>query len=214
MSLHESFLGYVLFHLKTSTEKLTVAKSDWNELKDPKKLPQNSKEYGQPMRAMMETAMKDHRIDRSAYFGGDIQGKGCLQFCDKRASITSSWKSEVLDLPESQVREAMDDIWQVLDMYEQMTGHFDALFSICRTKRNHLTNSMIESAKVHRDQALALWRLLGLLVTPKLHTIEDHLIDYLIRFGGIGDMGEDEGERCQGTVKVFKVKDEQGGGSL
>ena len=32
-------------------------------------------------------------------------------------------------------------------------------------------------------------------VTPKLHAIEDHLLEYLQRFGGIGDIGEDEGER-------------------
>jgi hypothetical protein len=191
----ESFLAYLQAHIKTSTEKLAVAKAKKTEQLDAKKTPENSKQFGQPVRAKMEGVMKEEGIDRGAMFGGDLQGGACRRLMSRRGNIISGWKRELLCLPTEQFQVSEDKIWEVLDLFERLLGHLDALFSICRTKRFHMTNNQLEAAKDHRDQVLALWRFLGMSVTPKLHAIEDHLLEYLTRFGGIGDIGEDEGER-------------------
>ena len=36
-----------------------------------------------------------------------------------------------------------------------------------------------------------MWRGLDLSITPKIHAIEDHLCDQILRFQGIGDLDED-----------------------
>jgi hypothetical protein len=139
--------------------------------------------------------MKREGVDRGAMFGCDLQGPAIQHLMRRWANIIGGWKRELLYLPTEQFQVSEDKIWEVLDLFERLLGHLDALFSICRTKRFHMTNNQLEAAKEHRNQILALWRYMGMSVTPKLHAIEDHLLEYLTRFGGIGDIGEDEGER-------------------
>ena len=162
---------------------------------DAKKTPANSKQFRQPVWAKMEGVIKEEGIDRGAMFRGDLRGGACRRLMVRRANVICGWKRELLCLPTEQFQVSEDKIWEVLDLFERLLGHLDALFSICRTKRFHIMNNQLEAAKDHRDQVLALWRFLGMSVTPKLHAIEDHLLEYLRRFGGIGDIGEDEGER-------------------
>jgi hypothetical protein len=83
----------------------------------------------------------------------------------------------------------------LIDAYERMLGHLDGIFSVCRIKRYHVQAHHLVSAKAHRDNVLAFWRYVGLSVTPKMHCLEDHVVPYMEKYGGFGDMGEDEGER-------------------
>jgi hypothetical protein len=39
----------------------------------------------------------------------------------------------------------------------------------------------------------------GLSITPKLHVIEDHAIQFMMQHLGYGDLGEDFGERAHQT---------------
>ena len=192
-----SFLDYLRKHAKLSGSKLKVAK---RKIAKEMKKSENNKAHGQPVRAAMQKRMQENGVDCAVYFGGDkLQGGPCRKFVGERAPITSAWRDDILQLPDEQKYVNESEIFRKIDLHEELFGHIDALFSICRTKRYHLTNEQLESAKAHRDHVLALWRYLGLSVTPKLHCIEDHLIEFLERFGGLGDAGEDEGERGHQT---------------
>jgi hypothetical protein len=65
---------------------------------------------------------------------------------------------------------------------------------------------MIDELCLHVKHALCIWRALGLPVTPKVHCIEDHLVDIVRYFGGVGDIGEDEGERAHQTGHKEKAR--------
>ena len=49
---------------------------------------------------------------------------------------------------------------------------------------------------LHRDAIENLWRYLKMSVTPKLHLLFVHLLIFLERVQGFGDLGEDAGERA------------------
>ena len=49
---------------------------------------------------------------------------------------------------------------------------------------------------LHRDAIYNLWRYLKISVTPKLHLLFVHLLRFMERVQGFGDLGEDAGERA------------------
>ena len=53
----------------------------------------------------------------------------------------------------------------------------------------------MEKSMLHRDTIENLWRYLKMSVTPKLHLLFVHLLRFLERVQGFGDLGEDSGER-------------------
>ena len=71
----------------------------------------------------------------------------------------------------------------------------DGYFACLRTKRFHLTPEILEHGKLYRDRVLLLERYLWMSVTTKSHMTEDHSIEQQENFDGIGDLGEDFGER-------------------
>jgi hypothetical protein len=161
-----------------------------------KKKAENSKAQGQPVRTQIEVVLKAHGINKGVYFGGDLQGEAVRRLMKKRESIMEGLRELILSLPEDQ--KFLDDlkVFDMLNAYERLLGHFDGLFSICRVKRFQITNDQLTNAGKHCLQILLLWRALGLSVTVKLHIIEDHVMDYLNKVKGIGDLTEDEGERA------------------
>ena len=105
----------------------------------------------------------------------------------------------VLSLPEDQKFLDHLKVFDMLNANERLQGHFDGLFSICRVKRFQITEEQLTNARKHCLQILLLWRAVGLSVTVKLHIIEDHVMEYLMKVKGIGDLTEDEGERAHQT---------------
>ena len=49
---------------------------------------------------------------------------------------------------------------------------------------------------LHRDATENLWRYLKMSVTPKLQLLFVHLLRFLERVQGFGDLGEDDGEQA------------------
>jgi hypothetical protein len=54
---------------------------------------------------------------------------------------------------------------------------------------------ILDKAKLYCNQVLCLERYLGMSVTTKSHLAEDHSVQYQGGLDGIGDLGEDLGER-------------------
>jgi hypothetical protein len=179
-------------HIETSEKSLKAVKTAFEE---EEKQPENTKATGQPVRAAVEDIWQGHGINRGVYFGGDLQGEAVRKMMAEREAINEDYKTMILQLPEEQKTIKENHTWDILDCYERLLGHLDSFFSICRTKRFHITEQQIKDASEHREHILALWRALGLSVTTKIHIIEDHVIEYLVRLKGFGDLCEDEGER-------------------
>ena len=54
----------------------------------------------------------------------------------------------------------------------------------------------MDKAMLHRDAIENFWRYLKMSVTTKLHLLFVHLLRFLERVQGFGDLGEDSGERA------------------
>jgi hypothetical protein len=159
-----------------------------------RKKPENGKAFGQPINAKMDEVLKKNGIDRAAQFGGTIEGNGCRILMEKCIPIIDEMEAYVLGAP-TRVAGTDDEIREVGMMHKHLLTSLDGYFSALRTKRFHLTPEISEKGKLYRDRVLALERYLGMSITTKSHLAEDHSCEQQEDLDGIGDIGEDFGER-------------------
>ena len=69
--------------------------------------------------------------------------------------------------------------------------NLDGFLSGMRTIRFHLTEETVARTDRYRERTLALWRYLGMSVTPKMHCIECHAIPLLRKHKAFAGLGED-----------------------
>lgn len=93
----------------------------------------------------------------------------------------------------------------MIEMYTHLGFILDGIFSLGRTKRGQLTDDKIDLTKRMIKAALKLWRCLQLSMQgTKIHGLEDHLLEQMIMYNGIGDFTEDFVEQSH----QYGVKDE------
>jgi hypothetical protein len=65
-----------------------------------------------------------------------------------------------------------------------------------------------EHLKKSVETAMGLWRGIGQSISPKVHAIEDHLVEQILRLQGIGDLGEDFVEQLhqEGIIEEVQSK--------
>ena len=186
--------------LKAAKEKLKLIKQQWEK---EAQLPANSKATGQPLRAWIEDVLKKHGIKPAIYHGGDLQGNSLRALLRNRREIFASLWNECLlvwiGMDDSDVVASQDTIKTVLDGYERLLGHLDAVFSLCSIKRYHPTSLDYERLAKQIKQSSYMWRALGLSITPKFHFVEDHLLASVRYYKGVGDLTEEQGERVHQT---------------
>ena len=90
---------------------------------------------------------------------------------------------------------------------------FDGLFSLLRETPDTITPEKIETAERFLEKAMQAWRSISISITVKAHVLEDHCIDQMRFFQGIGDYAEDfverehqEGVKDRTQSKGFKDK--------
>ena len=68
----------------------------------------------------------------------------------------------------------------------------DGVFSLGRTKCGKLTEEIISLQRRMIKATIKLWKYLRfLMMAPKIHGIDDHLLEQMIRWDGIGEYAED-----------------------
>jgi hypothetical protein len=156
---------------------------------------ENSKAWGQPIRAKVDEVMYNHGIDRSAAFGGKIDGNDSRRLMANADTIIQEVMEFVL-ASESKVEGMSDElIRQVSEAHKCYLQAFDGYLSGILTKRFHLTDEIAAKTRQYRDKCLELERYLQLPITPKSHVKEDHSCEQQVHFKGIGDLDESFGER-------------------
>jgi hypothetical protein len=113
---------------------------------------------------------------------------------ERGGEVISEMEEYVLQLP-TRIAGTDEEIRHVGETHRQLLLCLDGYFSSLRTKRFHLTPEISEKTKQFRDRVLVLERYLGMSVTTKSHLAEDHSCEQQDAFDGIGDVGEDFGER-------------------
>ena len=86
----------------------------------------------------------------------------------------------------------LNEVIDVTERYIEICTLFDTLFSLSRTTCGSLTNDIIDKLKIIIKKVMICWRNLRFSSKmPKIHGIEDHLLDQIIKYGGIGCFIED-----------------------
>jgi hypothetical protein len=167
--------------------------------------PENSKVHGQPLREKIEEFMDKHEIKRAKEFGGKLTGPNCRKLIEDIREITEEIKGHVIleyqDRPVGTNQNISDTCDLVAQWLECIDGFVSILYS---TKRFELTDEILADAKQFRDKILELERYLGVSITPKSHSAEDHFIELMELHQGFGDLDESFGEQNHQTLFKFQ----------
>jgi hypothetical protein len=84
----------------------------------------------------------------------------------------------VENIPENE-RASNIEVQEFTSKYSQILLVFDKIFSTARSSTGSLNDDDIALLVTFIQQAMVLWRKLQLSITPKVHTLEDHLVEQL-----------------------------------
>lgn len=174
---------------------LNESKKSVKEKKDREK--NYKQEIGRPVRDVLpkiEKILQRHRIEKPYYHGGLYNGKAMNKLMTSSRIIMEDVKAMIMELSREE-RCSDEEVVETMEKFTNILSVFDALFSMARTPSGLMTDDGVDKLRNLADLALRLWRGLDLSITPKVHAIEDHMVDQIRRLKGIGDLGEDFVER-------------------
>jgi len=154
-------------------------------------------EIGRPNRDVLpkiEKILQRHRIEKPYYHGGLYNGKAMNKLMTSSRKIMEDIRGMLMEIA-SEARCNDEEVSDTMEKFTNILSVFDALFSLARTPSGLMNGDKVATLQNLSNLALRLWRGLELSITPKVHAIEDHLVPQIIRFDGIGDLGEDFVER-------------------
>jgi len=171
------------------------------------KKPANGKAFGQPIHDAIDSILKEQfGCNRGVAHGGDFQGDAIRTIMGRRTEVFSQLKTKLLAVDSAAKKFPDNRIVELCDTYELVLGHLDAIFSIARTKRFHLTTQMTNKCSAHIKELVFYWDRVKLSKTCKLHGLDRHLVPTMSRIGGFGDLGEDSGERGIQSGRINDVR--------
>jgi len=139
-------------------------------------------------------------VTRVAYHGGDLVGPSVKSLMANADDIFSTLEAFLLDVAEENGILIEDEIEQVrarLQVYRLVLKNFDGLFSLLRDKESQLNiNEKMEQLAKFLDAAMLCWCRLNISITPKLHIVEDHLLDVIAHIETLQYFDEEFVERA------------------
>jgi hypothetical protein len=141
----------------------------------------------------IESILSKNYIERPYYHGGKYNGKAMVRLMDYSHSckimdqILEHLLTSIPDLDASR----RGEINEWIPKFKKILSVFDGAFSISRMPSGTVSDEHIVKLESFIATALKLWRGLGNSITPKVHAIEDHLVEQIRRLKGIGDLSED-----------------------
>ena len=136
----------------------------------------------------IESILLKYHIEKPYYHGGKYNGKAMVHLMDYKHSskVMDEPRAFILAIPQVD-RCANEEVEEWTTKFKNILSVFDGMFSIARMSCGTVNEEHIKSIKNSINLAMTLWRGLGNSVSPKPHALEDHLVDQLICFSGIGD---------------------------
>jgi hypothetical protein len=85
--------------------------------------------------------------------------------------------------------QSLQEIEEMCNGMRECLQSFDGFFSVFATKQLQYNEEKdLEQAKDYRDKAMHALRRIRSNVTTKVHTIEEHCLQIMELFGGVGDV--------------------------
>ena len=102
------------------------------------------------------------------------------------SKVMDDLRAFILTIPQVD-RCTNEEVEEWTNKLKNILSVFDGIFSIARMSCGTVKEEHIESIINSINSEITLWRGLGNSVSPKPHALEDHLVDQLLSFSGIGD---------------------------
>ena len=140
----------------------------------------------------VESILSKNHIERPYYHGGKYNGKAMVRFMDysHSSAIMDGIARHLLALPDLDAGQ-QEEVNEWIPKFKRILSVFDGVFSIARMPSGTVSDEYLAKLENFIATAMRLWRGLGNSVTPKVHAVEDHLLDQIRRLKGIGDLTED-----------------------
>jgi len=136
-------------------------------------------------------------VIRGAYHGGDLTGGAVKKLMEHSGEIFRSLEVYLLPLARGKrvQRDLVDELAERIRVTQVCLTSFDGLYS--RLRCGSIDDvGFLDDIKEFLKAALQSWRLLGLSISPKVHLLEDHVIDFVQREGGLSHHDEEFVERA------------------
>jgi hypothetical protein len=159
---------------------------------------------------LMQTILKRHHIDKPYYHGGKYNGKAMTNFMTNSQKIMADVQQAILNIPQ----DGRCPDGEVTEFCSLRV--YDAIFSTARQPSGTIKDDELDQLDLFVLEGMKLWRALDCTTTaPKPHAIEDHLIDQIRQFEGIGEFTEDfveqahqDGIRDGRRIRTYKDKND------
>jgi SMC interacting uncharacterized protein involved in chromosome segregation len=176
---------------KIIKEQLSNLKKDLKEASD--ETYRLKKTLGKSTRQVtneIESILSKNCIKRPYYHGGKYNGKTMVHLMDYSHSrnIMDQIAAHLLSIPDLDDSQK-EEINEWIPKFKKTLSIFDGAFSIARMPSGTVCNEHIVKLEGFIDTAIKLWRGLGNSITPKVHAIEDHLVEQVRRLKGMSDLG-------------------------
>lgn len=156
------------------------------------------------VRAELEhTFLRPYGIERAAHHGGDVTGPGIRRLMENGKEIFDKI-AVFLDgiAKENRLsKEVREQIQMRMELFGTCLQQFDGFFSRVRKRTSEIEDlpKLVEEARAYLTAGIASWKKLGFSVTPKVHLLEDHVLVFMLKYGGLGDYDEEFVERSHQT---------------
>ncbi len=136
-------------------------------------------------------------IVRGAYHGGDLTGGAVKKLMEHSGEIFRSLQLYLVPLAREKgvPQKFLVELDERIRVTQVCLTSFDGLYSRLRCGSIDDVGFMDDVEGFLRS-ALKSWRLLGLSISPKVHLLEDHVIDFLHRENGLSHHDEEFVERA------------------
>jgi hypothetical protein len=123
--------------------------------------PENSRNFGQPLRAFIDDVLWKYSIDRSLQHGGKLKGNQCRKLLTKSSVILMEIQEYVCSRPpECRIVGTNADIEEVFHWHHVLLVALDGLFSGLRTTRYKVNDKILDETVKFRDRVLQISRTL------------------------------------------------------
>ena len=156
------------------------------------------------IRLRLEKCLSENKIDRTKYHAGQLEGTTIIRLFQNAESIFEKLKVHLINAGTRVCND--EEIEDMTKRYIELCTLFDGLFNRARTKSGEASEEIINETKQYVTAIMVKWRYMNLLTDMlKIHGIEDHLVDQIQRYNGIGCFIKDFIEQAH----QFGMKDEK-----
>ena len=138
----------------------------------------------------MESKIIEYGIDRAKYHGGDLEGTSIVRMFQNSNEIFNQFKISITKFISEEVQKK--EVNDIIERYIEICTLFDTSFSLSRTICGEITGEIIVKLGIIIQKVMLCWRNLRFSSKmSKIHGIEDHLLDQIIKYNRIGCFIED-----------------------